>query len=64
MKLQVVRTIAKQQQIKPGVTSKAELIKKIQLHEGNFSCYGTATLGICDQTACLWREDCIAASQE
>lgn len=64
MKLQDIRTLAKQQQIKPGNASKTQLIKKIQLHEGNFDCYTTASLGICDQTDCLWREDCFTAAQE
>ena len=62
MKLQDIRAIAKIQQIKPAGASKTELIKEIQLHEGNFDCFGTATHGICDQTTCLWRKDCFAAA--
>ena len=37
---------------------KAELIRAIQQHEGNYPCFGTAE-GFCDRRDCLWREDCI-----
>jgi hypothetical protein len=38
--------------------SKKDLIKTIQVKEGNFDCFGTA-LDNCDQMACCWRTDCI-----
>jgi hypothetical protein len=38
--------------------SKKDLIKTIQVKEGNFDCFGTA-LDNCDQMACCWRSDCI-----
>ncbi len=38
--------------------SKKDLVKTIQLKEGNFDCFGTA-VGSCDQTACSWRPDCL-----
>lgn len=38
---------------------KAEIIRAIQEHEGNFPCFGTATDGHCDQMDCLWRGDCL-----
>ncbi|MCM8797582.1 MAG: SAP domain-containing protein [Candidatus Omnitrophica bacterium] len=38
--------------------SKKELIKTIQRAEGNFDCFGTATV-YCDQFACSWRNDCL-----
>lgn len=37
---------------------KQELVKKIQLTEGNFDCFGSAK-GYCDQYNCLWRRDCL-----
>ena len=37
---------------------KRELIKAIQLKEGNFDCFGTAT-NYCDQLQCSWRKDCL-----
>lgn len=64
MTLQEIRAIAKQLKIKAGGASKAGLVKRIQLEEGNFGCYATASKGICDQPACLWRKDCFAAARE
>lgn len=64
MNLQEIRAIAKQMKIKAGGASKADLVKKIQLEEGNFGCYATASKGICDQPACLWRKDCFTATRE
>lgn len=39
-----------------------EWIKTIQLNEGNFPCFATATAGVCDQCRCCWRDDCLSAS--
>lgn len=62
MKLQDIRTIAKQYQIHSSSLSKIELIHQIQRIEGNFDCFCSAQDGVCDQSACLWREDCLATS--
>ena len=64
MKLEEIRTIAKSRSIHPGKLSKSELIKSIQLEEGNFDCYGTALTGVCDQTGCCWRNDCFALARQ
>jgi hypothetical protein len=61
MKIQRVREIAREQGLNPGKADKAELIKAIQIKEGNFDCFATAYGGVCDQTGCRWREDCFAA---
>ncbi len=61
MKIQDIRSLARGLGLKPKATSKAELIRELQRHEGNFDCYATALLGDCDQTECLWRKDCLAA---
>ncbi len=53
-----IRKIAVVQGVKPKRLSKAALIKAIQLNEGNFDCFGSATAGECDQDNCLWSEDC------
>jgi hypothetical protein len=37
---------------------KAELIRAIQVHEGNYPCFDTAD-GYCDREDCLWRQDCL-----
>jgi len=38
--------------------SKKDLIKTIQLKEGNFDCFGSANDN-CAQLACCWRSDCL-----
>ncbi|MCX7192062.1 MAG: SAP domain-containing protein [Proteobacteria bacterium] len=64
MKLEVVRTIAKSHGIHTGKRSKIDLIKFIQSDEGNFDCFATACAGVCDQGACLWRDDCFEAASQ
>lgn len=63
MKLQDIRTIAQDLKLKHSGASKKNLIHLIQRREGNFDCYATASLGVCDQSACLWRKDCFAAAR-
>ena len=62
MKMNDIRKIALAQGIKPKKMTKAALVKTIQLNEGNFDCFGSATAGVCDQTNCAWNEDCIKQS--
>lgn len=62
MKIQEIKAIAKTRGIKAGNLKKPELIQAIQKAEGNFDCFGSATSGYCDQTNCLWREDCLLFS--
>ena len=38
------------------------VIRAIQLREGNFPCFATATSGFCDQDHCAWRADCLRCS--
>lgn len=64
MNMTEVRTYARSFGIIPGPMRKGELIRTIQLREGNFDCFGTATDGICDQTRCLWRSDCFLAAKK
>ena len=64
MKIQDVRNIAKQHNIKSGGQSKTELIRKIQLHEGNLDCFATASYSECDQLGCLWRDACVVGTAE
>lgn len=63
MKIQRIREIAREHGLQPGKAEKEELIKAIQRQEGNFDCFATACDGMCDQTGCLWREDCFAAAR-
>ena len=56
--------LAKKFHISSSGLSNIELIRKLQQCEGNFDCYGRASEGVCDQSGCLWREDCLVVSAE
>lgn len=60
MKMQEIRSIAKERGLKVGKMNKVDLIRTIQRAEGNADCFGTEHVNICSQTNCLWREDCMA----
>jgi hypothetical protein len=64
MNMQEVRGMAKEFGIKTSRMSKMNLIKAIQLSEGNFSCFASAVGGECDQQECAWRTDCFAAAKK
>ncbi|MFA7270561.1 MAG: SAP domain-containing protein [Sterolibacterium sp.] len=56
--------LAKKFDISHNGLSNIELIRKIQLSEGNFDCYASASEGVCDQSECLWRDGCLQESVE
>jgi len=58
MTITELRIIAKDLGIRTSSLRKPELIKAIQLAEGNFDCFGT-TDDYCDQPNCLFRKDCL-----
>jgi hypothetical protein len=63
MNLEEVRAIAKAGGIKVSkVRRKSDLIKTIQLAEGNFDCFASAFEGQCDQMGCCWRAACFEAA--
>ena len=64
MNMQEIRVLAKDLGIKSSRMKKVDLIHAIQLTEGNFSCFATATSGDCDQLGCIWRDDCFAAAKK
>lgn len=64
MKLEDIRSIAESRGVHPRKLSKAALIKTLQVGEGNFDCFATASSGECDQSGCSWREDCFKASRK
>ena len=63
MNMKSIRHLAKTLKVASGHLSKAELIRQIQIAEGNFDCYGSATSGACDQVDCVWRDDCLSESR-
>jgi len=58
MTVKELRAIAKDLGIRTNNLRKAELIRAIQLAEGNFDCFGTAE-DYCDQLNCLFPKDCL-----
>lgn len=58
MDISKVRQIAKANGIQTTGQFKADLIKAIQLREGNFDCFASAKHQQCDQHNCMWRQDC------
>ena len=61
--MQEIRKRAKDFDINTLRMSKAKLIQTIQLSEGNFNCFASAMDGECDQTNCMWRDDCFSAAK-
>jgi hypothetical protein len=59
MKMDEIRTIARQWNLKTGNLKKADLVRSIQAAEGNTACFGTPARENCRQSDCLWREDCL-----
>ena len=60
MRLIEVKKKAKGMGVKPGKMKKAELIRAVQVREGNDVCFGFGSLGVvCDQEGCCFRTDCL-----
>ncbi len=59
MKLEEIKEIAKQFNIKTGKAKKSDLVRTIQLTEGNEQCFDSGRATLCGQDTCLWREDCV-----
>lgn len=58
MKLEQIKEIAKQHDIKVGKLKKSELVRAIQVAEGNNACFESGQAAKCGQEECLWRPDC------
>ena len=58
MKLDEIKEIARNLDIKSGKVKKAELVRAIQQTEGNAPCFASGKPALCGQDGCLWREDC------
>ena len=58
MKLEEIKEIAKKHGIKVGKLKKADLVRAIQLSEGNAACFDTGQVSECGQQDCLWHADC------
>lgn len=58
MKMTDVQNKAKQLGIKIKKVKKADLIRRIQIEEGNMPCFQTENSS-CGQEDCCWRKDCL-----
>ena len=58
MKINEIKEIARQHNLKPGRANKVELVRAIQQAEGNLPCFGSNSANACGQFNCLWRGDC------
>lgn len=58
MKMDEIKVIARQHQIKVGKATKSDLVRLIQLAEGNSPCFDSNSSKECGQNSCLWRKDC------
>ena len=58
MKFTELRVIAKNTGVKTVKSNKRDIIRQIQIKEGNIPCFDTG-LYDCKQFNCMWREDCI-----
>jgi hypothetical protein len=58
MRIEEIKEIAKQHNIKTGKVKKSDLVKSIQQAEGNEQCFDSGKATLCGQPACAWREDC------
>ena len=58
MKIEQIKEIAKQHDIKVGKLKKTELVRAIQEAELNEACFDTGKAAECGQEECLWRSDC------
>ena len=59
MKIDEIKGIAKEHNLKTGKANKGELIRAIQQAEGNLPCFASNSAKECGQFNCLWREDCV-----
>ena len=64
MNMQEIRERAKDFGIKTSQKSKLNLIQAIQISEGNFNCFASASGNECDQLNCIWRNDCFTTARK
>ena len=53
-----IKTIARKMGLRTVKVNKKDVIRQIQLNEGNFPCFNTG-IKDCMQFNCSWRDDCI-----
>jgi hypothetical protein len=58
MKLEEIKEIANQHNIRTSKVKKSELVRSIQQAEGNEQCFDSGKVAQCGQDSCAWRDDC------
>lgn len=64
MNMQQIKEKAKVYGIKTSKMNKMNMIRSIQMMEGNFDCFASASEGECDQMECIWRDDCFDSAKK
>jgi hypothetical protein len=65
MNMQEIREVARATGVtRTGRVTKLQLIRDIQCAEGNFPCFATALQARCDQSGCLWQQDCFSTASK
>lgn len=59
MKIDEIKGIARQYNLKTAKANKGELVRAIQQAEGNSACFNSNSSQVCGQHNCLWRQDCV-----
>lgn len=59
MKIEEIKGIARQHNLKVGKAKKSELVRAIQESQGNQPCFDSNRSADCCQYSCCWREDCV-----
>lgn len=57
------KSMAKGMGINTRGMKKLDVIRAIQRAENNIECYGTQRVDMCNEDACLWRNDCISPNK-
>jgi hypothetical protein len=60
MKFNEIRNMAKGMGTNTYGMKKTDVVRAIQRKENNIDCYATQRVDICNEEACLWRNDCIS----
>jgi hypothetical protein len=59
MEMKEIKAIAKKTGVAPGKMVKLDLVRAIQVKEGNSPCFQSEIAPVCSLIDCLWREDCV-----
>ena len=62
MDIEDIRIIAQRYRVECDGRSKNEIIRKIQMHNGQSNCFGTNHGDSCRYAGCCWREECSDAA--